>query len=210
MDGPRSEFRPPRWEDVTNCLICGTANICSYRGMEGFAEPKQLRQINPLPIVKPYIPKIHFNIILSTAVRFPKRYHPFRFRYWNAAWTSHHSRAHFMPRAHHPLSFANPNNIWWRLSYKLSSSSLFNFSLLPIPSSVLDPNIHLSTLLKITRSLCSSTKISGHVSQPYETDKIIVLCIITFTFLDYRREQGTNLNSIATRISRISCSSQLR
>jgi hypothetical protein len=74
--------------------------------------------------------------------------------------------------------------------YKLWSSTLFSFLQPPITSVLFGPNILLTTLFSNTLSLCSSLNIRDQVSHPYRTtDKITVLCILMFTFLDSRREQ---------------------
>jgi hypothetical protein len=73
--------------------------------------------------------------------------------------------------------------------YKLWSSPLCNFLHSPVTSSLLGPNIPLSTLFSDTLSLCSSLNIRDQVSHPYKTTvRIMVLYILTFSFLDSRRE----------------------
>jgi hypothetical protein len=73
--------------------------------------------------------------------------------------------------------------------YKLWSSSLCNFPQPPIVSSVLGPNILLGALFSDIVSLCSSLTMREQVSHPYKTtDKIIVLYIWIFTFLNSRPE----------------------
>jgi hypothetical protein len=73
--------------------------------------------------------------------------------------------------------------------YKPCSSSLCSFLQPPVTSSLLGQNIILSTLFSYTLNLCSSLKVRDKVSHPYKTTgKIIVLCILIFTFLDSRRE----------------------
>jgi hypothetical protein len=55
--------------------------------------------------------------------------------------------------------------------------------------SFLGPDILLSTLFSSTLSLCSCLNDRDQVSHPYKTTgKIMVLYILTFTFLDSRRE----------------------
>ena len=62
--------------------------------------------------------------------------------------------------------------------YRLFSSSLCNFLYSPVTSSLLGPNILLSTLFSNTLSLRSFLNVSDQVSHPYKTtDKIIVLRI---------------------------------
>jgi hypothetical protein len=73
--------------------------------------------------------------------------------------------------------------------YRLWSSPLCIFLHSPITSSLLGPNILHSTLYSNTLSLCSSLNITDQVSWPYKTSgRIMVLYILTFKFLDSRRE----------------------
>jgi hypothetical protein len=65
----------------------------------------------------------------------------------------------------------------------------WNFLQYPVTSSLLGPNILLSTLFSNTLKLCSSLNVRDQVSHPYKTaDKIIVLYILIFTFIHVRRE----------------------
>jgi hypothetical protein len=73
--------------------------------------------------------------------------------------------------------------------YKLLSSSLCNFLHSPVTLSLLGPNIVLRTLFSNTLSLCSYFRVRDQVSHPYKiTGRIMVLYILTFTFLDSRRD----------------------
>jgi hypothetical protein len=73
--------------------------------------------------------------------------------------------------------------------YRQFSSSLCNFLHSPVTSSLLDPNIFLSTLFSNTLSLRSSFYISDQVSHPHRTTgTIIVLYILIFKFLDSNLE----------------------
>ena len=67
--------------------------------------------------------------------------------------------------------------------YRSLSSSLCSFLHSPVSSSLLGPNILLSTLFSKTLSLRSSINASDQVSHPYITGKIIVLCIVIFVLL---------------------------
>jgi hypothetical protein len=59
-----------------------------------------------------------------------------------------------------------------------------------VTSSLLGPNILLRTLFSNTLSLRSSLNVRDQVSHPYKTTgRIMVLCILTFTFLDSRLEE---------------------
>jgi len=73
--------------------------------------------------------------------------------------------------------------------YRALSSSLCSFLYSPVTSSLLAPNILLSTLFSNTLSLLFSLSVSDQVSHPYETTgKIIFLCILIFKFLDSKLE----------------------
>jgi hypothetical protein len=60
--------------------------------------------------------------------------------------------------------------------YRSLSSSVCNLLHSPVASSLLGPNIFLSTLFSNTLSLCCSLRVRDQVSHPYKTTgKIIVL-----------------------------------
>jgi hypothetical protein len=66
---------------------------------------------------------------------------------------------------------------------------LCNFLHSLVTSSLLGPNIPLSTLFSNALSLCSSLNVRDQVSHPYKTTgRIIALYILTVKFLDSRRE----------------------
>jgi hypothetical protein len=67
--------------------------------------------------------------------------------------------------------------------YRPFSSSLCNFLNSPATSSLLGPNILLSTLFSNVLSLRSYFSVSDQVSHPYRTGgKVIVLYILIFKF----------------------------
>ena len=69
--------------------------------------------------------------------------------------------------------------------YRSWTSSLYSFLYSSVTSSLLVPNILLSTLFSNTLNLRSSLNVSDHVSHPCKpTGKIIVLYFLIFTFLD--------------------------
>jgi hypothetical protein len=52
---------------------------------------------------------------------------------------------------------------------------------------IFGPNVLLSTLFLNTLRLCTSLIVRDHVSHPYRTtDKVVVLYILIFTFIDCR------------------------
>jgi len=73
--------------------------------------------------------------------------------------------------------------------YRSLSYLLCSFLHSPVTSSLLGPNFLLSTLFSNTLSLLSSLNASNLVSHSYKTtDKIIVLYILIFIFLDNKLE----------------------
>ena len=74
--------------------------------------------------------------------------------------------------------------------YKSLSSSFGSFLHFLLTSSPLDSNILLRTPLPNTLSLHSSLIVGDQVSHPYKTtDKIMILCILIFKFLDSKLEE---------------------
>jgi hypothetical protein len=74
-------------------------------------------------------------------------------------------------------------------AYKLWSSLLRSLLQLPATSSLLGPNVLLSTLFTDTLNLSSSLSVSNQVQHLYgTTGKILVLNILIFTFLERRQE----------------------
>jgi len=62
--------------------------------------------------------------------------------------------------------------------YRSLSSSLCSFLHSPVTSSLLGPNILLSTLFSVTLSLRSSLNVSDHVSHPYKTTCLLNILIL--------------------------------
>jgi hypothetical protein len=73
--------------------------------------------------------------------------------------------------------------------YRKLSFSLYSLVHSSIASSLLGPNILLSTLFSKALTLHSSVNVSDQVSHPYKTiDKIIVPYILKCVFLDSKLE----------------------
>jgi hypothetical protein len=87
----------------------------------------------------------------------------------------------------HPPWLDQPNYTWRNIQViKLLITQFFQP---PITSSLFGPSILLLTLLSTTLSLRSSVSVRNEVSHLYRTPgKIIVFCILNFTFIDSTRE----------------------
>jgi hypothetical protein len=73
--------------------------------------------------------------------------------------------------------------------YRWLSSSLCSFLYSPVTSSLLCPNILLSTLFSNTLGLRSSLNVNDKVSHPYKTTgKNMALCTFILNFLDNKLE----------------------
>ena len=67
--------------------------------------------------------------------------------------------------------------------YRSLSSSLCSFLHSPVTSSLLGPNILLSTLFSNTLSLHSSLNVSDQVSHPYNTTCLYIRCQFTYSYI---------------------------
>jgi hypothetical protein len=84
-----------------------------------------------------------------------------------------------MPRPCHSSRYYHPKK--FGEGYTSLSSSLRSFLHSPVTSSLLGPNIHLSTLFSNSLSLRSSLNVSDQVSHPYKTTgNILVLYMLIF------------------------------
>jgi hypothetical protein len=97
------------------------------------------------------------------------------------------SHACYMTRPPYPSWFYLSNVIWgWILIIKLLTVQILHY---PVTTSFLGPNILLRTLFPSFLSLCPYRNTRDQVSHQYKTTgRIMVLYILTFTFLDSRRE----------------------
>jgi hypothetical protein len=84
----------------------------------------------------------------------------------NLVCTSHLTHTCYMPRPSQSAWFDHPNNIWWwvQIIEFLFISLLHS----PVTSSVLGPNILLSTLFSNTLNLSSSLSVRDQISHPYK------------------------------------------
>jgi hypothetical protein len=160
-----------------------------------YAEPTE-----STPYLQDNLPKMHSDSILPSTTRFSE---------WSLSSGFPTKTLHFsllsyachMPRPPHYPSFHLPNNILgWVQNMKLPIVQLPPFSCYSI---LFVPNILLRTLFSNTFRLCSSLNVSDQVSHPYKnTGRIMVLYILTFTFLDSTRKDK-RLNGMVARILRI-------
>jgi hypothetical protein len=108
-----------------------------------------------------------------------------------------------MPWPSHPSWVQHSNYTWRRV--KVMKLLVMQFLRPPVTSSLLGPNIFLSTLFSKTLSLCFSLNVRDHVPHPYRTTgKIIVLYILILGFRQQTRRQMV-LVCIAESVTRIQC-----
>ena len=106
-------------------------------------------------------------------------------------YTSSRPHTCYMPRLSHYSQFYT--RTMFGEHYKSLSSSLCSLLHSPVTSSLLCPNILLSTLFSYTLSLRSSLSVSDQVSHPYKAKgKFIVLYIFMFIFVDNKSERHKN------------------
>jgi len=145
-----------------------------------------LSQINPVHASTSHFLKIHLNIILpympgsstwSRSLRFPRQ---------NRVLTSPLPNTCNMSSQSH--SSRNVTQTILGKEYTSLSSLCSNLHS-PVTSTLLGPNILLSTLFSNTLSLCSSLNVDDQISHPYTTrGKIVVLCILILVFADSKLE----------------------
>ena len=144
-------------------------------------------QINPIHSLPSSVLKIHLNIILpsmpgsskwSISLRFPLQKTLYAHILFSICATC---------PVHLILHIITQTTLGEQ--YRSLSSSVCTSLHSPVTSSLLGPNILLSTLFLLTLSIRSSLSVSDQVSHPYKTTgKIIVLYILIFVFLDSKLE----------------------
>ena len=108
-----------------------------------------LRQLDPVQNSTSHFLKIHLNVILPSTPGSPKWSLFLMFPNQNPVYASPLPHTRYMPRPSHSSQFYHPNNIRW--GYKSLSSSLCSFRHSPVTSSLLGPNILLTTLFLLNR-----------------------------------------------------------
>jgi len=111
--------------------------------------------------------KIHLNITLPSTHGSPKCYLSLRFPHQNPVYTSPLPHTCYMPRPSHSSDFITRTILGEQ--YRSLRSSLCSFLHSPVTSSLLGPNIPLSTLFSNTHSLCFSLNVNDQVPHPYKT-----------------------------------------
>ena len=146
-----------------------------------------LSKINPVHAPPFHFLKTHLNIILPFMPGLSRWSLSFRFPHQNPVYTSPLPHTFCMSTQLVLLDLII--QIIMCEEYRSLSSLLCIFLNFPITSSLLGPNILLSTLFTNTLSLHYSLSMSDHVSNPYKTTgKIMSLCILIFIFFGSKPE----------------------
>jgi hypothetical protein len=131
--------------------------------------------INAVHALISHFLKIHLHNLHLTTPGFSKWSLFLSFSHQNHLYTSTLPLACYMPLPPHFFLFFHPNNTGWGENIKPLTMYFPQF---PCNSSLLDPNIFLSTPFSITRTIRSSLKVSDQVSHTYRTN-LLKLHIVT-------------------------------
>ena len=139
--------------------------------------------------------KIHLNNILPSMLRSSKLCLSIRLPHHNPVCTSPlHSTIRITCATHHILLDLITQRIFGE-KYKSLCSLLCSFLHSFVTSSLLGPNILLSTLFSNTLNLHSSLNLNDQVSYPYQaTGNIIILYILTFVADCKSKDSALNVN----------------
>ena len=125
-----------------------------------------LSQINPVHTPTSHFLKTHLNIIISSTPGSPKWYLSLKFPHQNPVYATPFPIPTACPTHLILLNFITQTILGE--DYR-SLSSLCSFPHSPVTSSILGPNILLSTLFSNTLSLCSYLNVSNQVSLEYQS-----------------------------------------
>jgi len=140
-----------------------------------------LSQINPVHAPTLHHLKINLTFTLSSTPVSSTRSLCFRFHHQKPICLYYPPHTYYMSNQSHYSRCNHLNNICYRSFNSTSCSSLHS----PVTSSLLGPNILLTTLFSNNLSLRSSLNVSDQISHRYKiTVKIRVLHILIFKFLN--------------------------